>query len=573
MGTARREALPGAKSEGTARRAILFGTHESVEFFHVPSGRLSRSERILLSALAALSLLLRALAFFRYRFDSDEPQHLHVAWGWTAGLVQYRDLFDNHAPLFHILSAPLLRALGERPDVLLYMRAPMLPLAALVLFATYLLARKMYSQRVALWSVVLLSLFPPFLLKSVEYRTDNLWNALWAAVILILITGELGATRTFVLGLLLGIALSVSLKTVLLVATLGGAAAIVAFFERGRRNEHFDLVLFLKRVVTGALGFCLVPAILLLWFRAAGAWKQMVYCVVEFNEKITHTRDASLGHLFYLPALAIVLFLCWRYRPLTNDPAARWRFFFASAFAIFATTLGGFWVLISPRDMLPIMPLAAIFAVAAAAHSRHFVPIMLVLVILCCSYDFKYTEGFRDATSEQITMMRQVLGLTRRGEPLMDLKGETIYRPRPFYYIFELITRAEMEHGLLADTIPESMVAARCHVAQADGTFFPARGRAFLNENFLDLGRLRASGQWLRSDGSFSVAIPGEYLILGAHGPVAGTLDGQPHDAARTLMPGVHRFRSAGPEQRLACLWAPAYTRGYSPFHLRDRDY
>ncbi|HEV8434125.1 MAG TPA: hypothetical protein VGR95_11980, partial [Thermoanaerobaculia bacterium] len=60
--------------------------------------RLSAAERWTLTAIAAASVVLRAVCYFRYRFDSDEPQHLHVAWGWTQGLVQYRDYFDNHAP-------------------------------------------------------------------------------------------------------------------------------------------------------------------------------------------------------------------------------------------------------------------------------------------------------------------------------------------------------------------------------------------------------------------------------------------------------------------------------------------
>ena len=71
-----------------------------------------RSERFVAIAIAIAALMMRVVAFFHYRFDSDEPQHLHVAWGWTVGLLQYRDLFDNHAPLFHIAAAPLLRLLG-----------------------------------------------------------------------------------------------------------------------------------------------------------------------------------------------------------------------------------------------------------------------------------------------------------------------------------------------------------------------------------------------------------------------------------------------------------------------------
>src|SRR5438045_6834015 len=109
---------------------------------------ISRSERLLALTLAAVTVVMRAVAFFHYRFDSDAPQHLHVAWAWTAGLLQYRDVFDNHAPLFHILTAPILKLVGERANVLLYMRAPMLLLFAVIIAVTYVLGRRLYSRRI-----------------------------------------------------------------------------------------------------------------------------------------------------------------------------------------------------------------------------------------------------------------------------------------------------------------------------------------------------------------------------------------------------------------------------------------
>jgi hypothetical protein len=41
----------------------------------------------------------------------------------------------------------------------------------------------------------------------------------------------------------------------------------------------------------------------------------------------------------------------------------------------------------------------------------------------------------------------------------------------------------------------------------------------------------------------------------------------------RPLAAGVHTFTAALEGERLACLWAPAFARGFSPFHLRDLDF
>ena len=55
------------------------------------------SEHAVALTLLAAMLLLYVAYVFRYRIGSDETQHLHVVWGWTHGLLQYRDVFDNQA--------------------------------------------------------------------------------------------------------------------------------------------------------------------------------------------------------------------------------------------------------------------------------------------------------------------------------------------------------------------------------------------------------------------------------------------------------------------------------------------
>jgi hypothetical protein len=248
--------------------------------------------------------------------------------------------------------------------------------------------------------------------------------------------------------------------------------------------------------------------------------------------------------------------------------ADRWRLFAISAVVVFIITLACIWVLITPRDLLPILPFLAAFA-AAAPVPRGALPALAAILLASLYY---YGDGFADHTREHITMMNQVLHLTRPGEPLMDLKGETIYRRRPYYFIFEAITRASMKQGLLPDTIPEDVVRARCYVAQADGPFFPPRGRRFLAEHFVDLGRLRAAGYWLGGSGEFQIAVPGPYVILGGSGEARGMLDGTPYRGARELAAGEHVFLPEEHE-RLVAVWAPAFERGFSPLHHRDKDF
>lgn len=496
---------------------------------------MSKSERILLWSTAALSLVLRALAFFRYRFDSDEQQHLHVVWGWTAGLVPYRDFFDNHLPLFHLLSAPFLAILGERRDILLWMRAPMLVLFAAVVWGTYVLGKQLFGERTGAWAAVLLSLFPPFFLKSLEFRNDNLWNALWIVAIVGLVRGW----SPFLAGLLLGLAFAASVKTLVLVFAL-----VVA------------LILTRRRWLELLAGFAVVPALLAIAFASIGAWDELLYCNVTFNAAFSATRkNLWIGRAVFPIALAAMLWLAWRYRQMKDT----WLYFFATLAATYTITLPALGVPISPRDFLPLMPLVAIFAASIVQRMRTFAIVAAALVASL----WYYADRFENNTDWHTTMMDQALRLTWPGETIMDVKGETIFRRRPFYFVFENLTRAQMAKGLIRDTVAEDVIRTRTHVAQADGPMWPPRARAFLSENFLNMGRLRTSGQWLKDDGSFTIAVPGEYVIVSERGAVS---------AAREYAPGAYRFRRTTNET-LAVMWAPAFRRGHSPFHLRDREF
>ena len=187
-------------------------------------------ERWTTSLLLFCAFLLRCLYIFRFRYDSDEPQHLHTTWGWTQGLLQYRDFFDNHTPLFHMLFSPLVAALGERADILTYMRFAMVPLWFVALWAVWRIGSRIFSPRAGLWATVFLALLPWWFFCALEYRTDNLWAPLWLCALAVFVTEKLTLKRAFAGGFLLGICCCTSMKTSLLLAV-----SAMAFRSGGAR--------------------------------------------------------------------------------------------------------------------------------------------------------------------------------------------------------------------------------------------------------------------------------------------------------------------------------------------------
>jgi hypothetical protein len=410
--------------------------------------------------------------------------------------------------------------------------------------------------------VLLLVLFPPFFLKSLEVRTDNLWTMLWMLALVVLLQERWSEKRRmFVAGFILGCAFAVSLKTTLLIATLVVSWLIVAIVRKQEIREHRKAPLY------ALLGFVIVPTALAAFFVAAGAWDPLVYCTVTFNGNVALTRkNLWVGRVFFPFGFAAVVWLAWRFRATENV----WRHFFAVAMGVFTVTLAGFWILISPRDFLPLMPLAAMCVASAVMHARNPMRAFAIVAVVLIASLWHYADRFENNTDWHTTMMDQALRLSHPGEPVMDLKGETIYRRRPFYYAFEAITRAQIAHGLIRDTVAEDVVRTRTHVAQADGPMWPPRGRAFLSANFLNMGRMRAGGQMIAEDGTFTIGVPGEYVIVSERGEVRGTLDGMPYAGARELAAGAHVYVG---EPKVAALWAPAFRRGHSPWHLRDLEF
>lgn len=538
----------------------------------------------LIGALLALAVVLRLVYAFHFRVDSDEPQHLHVAWGWTRGLVQYRDVFDNHAPLFHLLIAPLLRAFGERPDILILMRIAMLPLYLASLLGVYAIGRRLYGRRTAAWAAVFAAFAPGFFLASVEFRADDLWATLWIATLAVAVSGRLTSARCFAVGMLFGATLAVSLKTTMLLTSFAAGAIAALVLAPAPADGPRRLV---ARGVAALLGVTVVPGILVAFFAAHGALAPL------YAETVAHNVLPGLGLWHKMPWRAalvpasiapIVLAARDVARAAPTASVGARRVLIVVSTCTFFVLLFGVWPLITREDFIPTSPLVAlvlaphVLALARAAsrlpettRALRLAVLPLAVVAAEVAYAMPGHPPWKNEMRPQTALVSSVLELTAPDDYVMDPKGETIFRRRPYFWVLEHITQARLDRGLLVDSIPEDLVATRTAVVLEDRPNFPPRARAFMDAHYLPVGSaVRVLGQMLPPEDAgstirFEVVVPARYVIVAADGSVGGTLDGLPYDGARTLAPGTHEYRPdrAAP---LAVEWANAAEHGFSPF-------
>jgi hypothetical protein len=485
----------------------------------------------------SLALALRVVAIVRYRIDSDEPQHLHTVWMWSRGLIGYRDFYDNHTPLFHMLMAPLLSAAGETAHVFLIGRMAMLPIAIASLAVLYWIARRLYGTGIAAWSVIAAAVLPPVLLKSVEFRNDNLWVLCCLLILGFVIAAPLTPRRAATVGVLLAISLMTSIKTVFFAAALAIAIAMI------------DGVT-MPIVLAAAAGFLVPIAALLGWFASNGALHDLLWCVVKVNGElpVSAMRRAEGVALAALVVVGVLRYI--RTRPCRREVAIA-----AATTIMFMGCVEGLSLLISPRDMLPGFWMAAMFGVAMLAQRPLIMRAAVASLML-----FACTDGelLRAPDSYPQRLVAEALMVTPPSEPVLDLKGETIFRRRPSYIALEPVGRNALVRGIVRETFIDDVIARRCHVVTRDAPFFPPATRDFLNEHFIDVGELRVAGAMVQPDGTFAIAVPGTYAEVASDGSIIAR--------SRWYERGVYRSDRAS-----AVLWQPAVERGFLPESMRRR--
>ena len=541
-------------------------------------------EYIIATSIFLAGLCLRVWYIFRFHFDTDEPQHLQVVWSWVRGSIQYRDIFDNHTPLFHLACTPFMRVIGENACALYWMRLVMVLLFIATMFFSYIIAKNLFSRRVALWTVALTGIYPAFFFCSLQFRADILWMALWLAAMAIFMGKRLTPARLFWSSLLLGAALCTSLKTTALLFALL-IAAVFALGWRTGKQKHIITHDWPRSFLSILAGFLLIPLILIFFFSHHHALSQLFYCT------ISHNILPHIGHWNQLWRLIVfafslpVVFLLSKTLSFTSDlkTVGIWRAILFAAVVLYFLFLFSFWPIVTRQDFLPLYSLISImiipFIVLGASNQGQKRQIrcypsliMFSLALIEILVIFLYSPPWRNDTKGLIAQIREVLYLTASNDWVIDQKGETVFRPRPCYFKLESFTRERYSRGLLKDDIVSNLISKRCYVATNSISRFPPETRAFLRDNYLKIGNIRVAGKLLYPgkanplDYSFHIPIPGQYTLITPAGPVSGALDNRPYHGSCLLGSGYHHFRANRAPEHLAVIWSRAADKGFSPF-------
>jgi hypothetical protein len=542
-------------------------------------GQISRIEVGFAIGLFIFLVVLRILYAFHYRIDSDEPQHLHVVWGWTQRMIPYRDYFDNHSPLFQMLCAPLFAALGTRADIVVPMRLAMIPLFALSVFLLARIAGSLISPQAGLWAAVFAAVTPRFFFVTTEFRPDDLWAVLWFGVLFAAISGELTVRRAIVIGLLIGTSFCVSAKTVLLLVSLalGTITILILQFCRGQRiswRRLFQLSLLI------AAGITIPPIMFSLFFMFHGAFGQAFYCIVIHNI----VPVSSGPPLPLLPVLkwigfaaipvGVGVYLFPRCSGDFRKTRALWVCFVT---VFYYVTLKTCWPILANEDYVNSDPLfvgilAAMVVTVPDQWPRVFGRLRLILplatALLALGLIINSESPFSDQTKQKISMVATALQLTEPSDYVMDSKGETIYRMRPFYYVLEGLSGRRMKEGLIPDTIPEKLVETETPLATVRR--MPRAAAAFIRKNYIPIAfRLSVLGQILTEGNEkfgFDIAVPSVYSVMAEFGSFGGTLDGKNISGPVRIEAGHHEIQRVSGSGRVALFWARAAEKGYDPF-------
>jgi 4-amino-4-deoxy-L-arabinose transferase-like glycosyltransferase len=238
-----------ARTEGIVR-AAGHKTNSNRGRSRIPDSRLARlvgwlktlprTERFLLFAAMALALAVRlvyvratlghALAGDENVYDSMARFTVHGHFMWTDTLYGYPHPTMSKPPLYPMFVAGLYKVFGENPDHALTAQTLVGPL---VVFLTWMLARRLFGPRVAIAAAFVVAVYPLAWQYEARLYSEALATPLVLVALDLLVEREPTPKRALILGLVLGLLILTRPALGYLIVGAAVAWTVTAGWRRG----------------------------------------------------------------------------------------------------------------------------------------------------------------------------------------------------------------------------------------------------------------------------------------------------------------------------------------------------
>ena len=268
-----------------------------MEGFFTRVEKLITNNKILAATLVA-TFLVRLPSLFEPLWYGDEAIYLTIGQKLARGGLMYVDIFDHKTPGIYYLAAVTLKVLGESIWSFRFLLMIWV-LVSLVVF--YLLAKKMFNKKAALWAVILLSV-----LTSTPLIEGNSVNSEILMILPITLGILVGLNKKFFL--------SGTFFSLAFLLKFPGVFDFAAFFVFAALAINKNTIVpTLKNLLGLTAGFLLPIILTIVYFTAKGALGTYVYSAFLFNIAYTsyHNHFIIENGLLIVKAAPLVTLLIY----------------------------------------------------------------------------------------------------------------------------------------------------------------------------------------------------------------------------------------------------------------------
>lgn len=409
------------------------------------------------------------------------------------------------------------------------------------------------------WIICVLTVIIPN--PDISVRPAPLYTLLFLLAIYIISLFDLKKKNTaFFLGLVNGINAMVSLKTLILFLPpqLITLLIIKKFYDK--KINLLSLFFYFL------LGFSIFPIAISIYFIELHDFNDMFYYTVKYNLLPIKNNYLKRG-LIFIGIIAIYSYTIWKYKKAFQE----------TTFSFFSIALLSLALLIiyperQPQTMMPIRLLMYLWLLIISAHflkkiQKENVKILLQIsiFIILLMYKSLYPNLLIDHNEQYKKSLALILSLAERNDYVMDVKGESIFWERPYYYCLEKFTIMRLRSGSLKDKIITGLIDHDTHLVFLfdSGARFLRKDLTFINNNYLPANKwVLVAGK--RINKKFKVTIPGNYVIINRDGEkIKGILNGNNYLGNKIyLSSGFYEFTPKKKEKSIYIYWYKAYKNG-----------